>query len=84
MCLANSSFFFFFFFLKKKKIIIIIILKGKLHLSSWSQGVAETTPNGGLGVVSATLLAPWGWLLGAQGGGRSHPKFCLFFFEFFF
>jgi hypothetical protein len=26
------------------------------------QGVAETTPKPPLGVVSATPLAPWGWL----------------------
>jgi hypothetical protein len=40
--------------------------------------VAETTPKGGLGVVSATPLAPWGWpshplVPKGFGGGFGHP-----------
>jgi hypothetical protein len=43
-----------------------------------AKGVAETTSNGGLGVVLTTPLGPWGW--------PSHPlvpyghKFFFFFF----
>jgi hypothetical protein len=47
--------------------------------------MAEITPNGGLGVVLTTplgpwqcpshpFLGPWGWLLGAQEGGRNHHQ----------
>jgi hypothetical protein len=49
-------------------------------------GAAETTPNGGLGVVSGTPLAPWGWLshtrypLGVVSATPSVPKVVFFFF----
>jgi hypothetical protein len=48
--------------------------------------VAETNPNGGLGVVSATPLAPWGWPshpLVPKGMAVATPSFFFFFFSFF-
>jgi hypothetical protein len=53
------------FFLKKKKdnkFGVAMGTKGWLGHPHGAKGVAKTTPNGGLGVVLATPLAPWGWL----------------------
>jgi hypothetical protein len=46
----------------------------------WSQEVAKTTPNGGLGVVLATPLGTKGEG-GAKGVAETTPNFLSFFFE---
>jgi hypothetical protein len=77
----------YFFKKKKKKLGVAIAIATPLGTKGWldhpheAKGVSETTPNGGLGVVSTTPWAHWGGraTLNTHGGP---PQ--VFFFSFFF
>jgi hypothetical protein len=61
--LTHSHLIKFFYFLIKKKISEKKKRKKKTVVARpphRAKGVAKATPNGGLAVVSATLLGPWG------------------------